>query len=136
MTARVARLVLAISGVVLAWVGIAVLFYPDTFAAANGVLLPDDPSTLSEFRAPGGLLLASAAFVLLAVVRTRHVQAALVLAAAVFGSYGIARLVGFLVDGAPSTALLQAMAAEWCLGIICVVTWVFVNSHKHQMEQR
>lgn len=136
MKARVSRLLLTVAGAVLAGVGISVLFYPASFAAANGVLLANDASTLSEYRAPGGMLLASGAFVLFAAVRRRYSKAGLALSAAVFASYGIARLVGILADGAPSAALLQATAAECGLGLTCFVTWLLVHRREPEIGQR
>ena len=56
MKRQLPRLILAVSGVLLLVIGSAVLFSPESFAAANGVALPDNPSHLSEYRAPGGML--------------------------------------------------------------------------------
>ena len=64
------RALLGVSGLLLLIIGGAVLFYPVVFAAANGIVLPDAPSLLSEYRAPGGLLIASGVLILLGAVRS------------------------------------------------------------------
>lgn len=117
----VPRLVLGIAGLLLLAIGAAVTIDPVAFAAANGVSLPDVPSVLSEYRAPGGMLLASAVLILVSVVRTTMLRTGLALAALVYGSYGAARLVGIVTDGMPSAALAQATGIELLMGSLCLV---------------
>lgn len=114
------RSILGVSGILLLVIGSAVLFNPESFAAANGIVLPDSPSLLSEYRAPGGLLVASAVLILLGAVRTQFIRLGFALAALVYGSYGVSRLVAMALDGMPSAALTQAMVVELFLGSICL----------------
>ena len=121
MNPVVTKSILGLSGALLLIIGAAVLFTPETFATANGIALGDDPSLKSEYRAPGGMLVASAVFVLLGAVRRRYMRSAFALAALIYGSYGIARLIGIGADGMPSEGLVQAMIVELLIGSICLV---------------
>ncbi|MEO1201105.1 MAG: DUF4345 domain-containing protein [Pseudomonadota bacterium] len=116
------RMTLGLAGGLLFFIGASALFNPVDFAAANGVDLAGLPSALSEYRAPGGMLFASAILMLLGSVRARYLKAGLGLAALVYGSYGIARLVGVLFDGPASETLTQAMFVELLIGAICLAT--------------
>ena len=124
MRRMTARAFLGVCGALLLCIGIAVLFQPESFAAANGVALADDPNMRSEYRAPGGMLVASGVLILLGAVRERHTRAAYGLAALVYGSYGVARLVGMGADGLPSAALTQAMVIELLVASICLFVLV------------
>lgn len=53
------RTLLFASGAMLLGIGMAVLFQPITFFAANGATLGTEPSLMSEVRSPGGLLITS-----------------------------------------------------------------------------
>lgn len=123
----VSRMLLLLSGVLLAGIGFGVLFVPESFAAANGMALPNGSDFLSEYRAPGGMLLLSGVFMVYAAARKRAMQAGLGLAALIYGSYGLSRAVGCVVDGLPSAALTQAMVLELIVGALCLVAWVVLS---------
>ena len=120
------RALLGVSGLMLLAIGLSVLFNPVSFAAANGFELPAGPSALSEYRAPGGVLVVSAVVILLSLVHRRQMQLGLMLAALIDGSYGAARLVSIWLDGLPSHALTQATFIELLIGSVCllVVYWL------------
>lgn len=130
------RLTLAMSGILLLVIGSAVLFNPASFATANGMALPDNPSYLSEYRAPGGMLTASGLFLLFAAVRTYYLRMGFALAALVYGSYGISRLVAVAVDGMPSAALTQAMVIELLVGAVCLTALFALNQRENRTGQR
>ena len=113
------QFLLGASGLLLLAIGVGVLLAPHAFFATNGIELGTDPTQLSEVRAPGGLLLACAAFILIGAVRTGLRRSALALAALVFLSYGGARLVSLVLDGTPSTSLMAAGVVELILGALC-----------------
>ena len=130
------RSILGVSGTLLLVIGSAVLFNPESFAAANGIALPDSPSLLSEYRSPGGLLITSAVLILLGAVRTRFIRLGFALAALVYGSYGLSRLVAIAFDGMPSAALAQATAVELLLGSICLAVLLGLNRSRANEGQR
>ena len=128
MKRLVPRAVLAIAGLLLLVVGASVLFNPVEFAATNGIVLPMIPSLLSEVRAPGGLLFVSGILAFVGVVQARSTQSGLALVALIYCSYGAARLLGVLLDGMPSAALVNALFIELSVGVACLATAFWVRA--------
>ena len=116
------RILLSVSGVILLLVGAATLFHPYVFFAAEGVMLGSDPNLLSEIRAPGGLLIGCAIAVLLGAFRQMITLTPLMLAAIVYGSFGLSRLLSIVLDGIPSSSLVGATTVELLIGGLCVVS--------------
>lgn len=106
---------LLLSGLLLLTIGSAILFTPQVFYSHEGILLGSDPSLLSEIRASGGLLASSAVVILLGTVRPTLRSPAIILSTLIYGSFGLARLLGLAIDGAPSDNLLMALAIELAL---------------------
>lgn len=116
----VLKIILFVSGVIGAGIGAAILFVPDAFHASSGIVLGGNASLLSEIRAPGGALLASGILVLSGAFIGRLAFTSAVVAAILYGSYGLSRLLSISLDGLPHTILLQATALEIALGLICI----------------
>jgi hypothetical protein len=115
------RTLLFASGAMLLGIGMAVLFQPITFFAANGATLGTEPSLMSEVRSPGGLLITSGIIVLLGAVRRTLTELALMLSTLVYGTYGASRLVSMVFDGVPSTSVVAATGIEIFVGILSLV---------------
>jgi len=128
MNRFLAQIVLLLAGLILSVIGAAILVAPHALFAKNGVTLGSDPSLLSDIRAPGGLLLASGVVVLLGALRHSMRRQALMLAAMVYGAFGVSRLLAMAIDGAPSESLLWATGTELFLAASCVV-----SLHRHQL---
>ena len=124
------RILLSVSGALLFVVGAATLLQPHAFFAANGATLGNEPSLLSEVRAPGGLLIGCAIVMLLGALRQSISQHALILAAMVYGSLGVSRLVSMVFDGLPSVSLVGATATELIVGALCVVSLTRFKSNQ------
>lgn len=112
---------LGMSGALLLYIGASILLGPLAYQADMGVVLPRDPTLLSDLRAMGGSLLGAG---LLLVVGARW--AALRAAAAVAGatlylSYGLSRVLSVVVDGPPADALLIAAGIELAVGGLLAV---------------
>lgn len=103
---------LFLAGLILLVIGGSILFTPQVFYAGDGILLGRDPSLLSEIRAPGGLLTGSALVILTGLFLPQLRSLALMLAVLVYGSFGLSRLVGLALDGAPSQNLVIATGVE------------------------
>ncbi|MEL6876367.1 MAG: DUF4345 domain-containing protein, partial [Pseudomonadota bacterium] len=101
MTHVSTRIFVGAAGGLLIVVGTGLMFQPHDFSAANGIILGDNPSQLSEIRAPGALLIISALFMLVSVGRARLLESALALITGIYGSYGLARLFSLMIDGPP-----------------------------------
>lgn len=109
---------LFLSGLLLLGIGGAILLVPHGFHASNGIHLGEDPSLLSEIRAPGGLLAASAALILIGAFRRQLRPLAMVLTVLVYGSFGLSRLLGLALDGIPSSGLVGSTAIELIVAAI------------------
>jgi hypothetical protein len=112
------RVLLGLSSLVLLFIGGSILLDPHAFYATNHVVLTQDPSQLSEVRAPAGLLLVSGAWIGAGAFVQAQRRTALQIAAIVYGSYGLSRALGVLVDGWPSEGLVAAMGIELVLGVL------------------
>lgn len=112
MNSRSARTFLFLSGLLLLAIGCGILLVPHAFHASNGIVLGADSSLLSEVRAPGGLLTASAVLILLGAFQASLRPTAMRLTVLVYGSFGLARLLSLALDGIPSTGLVASTVIE------------------------
>ena len=122
---------LSVSGLLLA-IGGTILLVPHTFYASDGIMLGNNPSLLSEIRAPGGLLATSALFILAGAFRPTLRSLALTLTILVYGSFGFSRLVGLSLDGMPSNSLVIATGVELAvaaIGLVILLRYPSVRSH-------
>lgn len=115
------RILLTISGILLFVIGFMILFFPHSFYASNGVTLGNQASLLSEIRAPGGLLIGCAVIILLGVIRQNIMRPALIFAALVYGTFGVARLFSFVIDGMPASSLVAATFLEIIIGMLSLL---------------
>jgi len=100
------------SGLIGAGIGAGLLLDPVAFEASAGIVLGQDPNLLSEVRAPGGALFGLGVMILLGAFLPRLAFTSALVSTVVFGSYGLARLLGVALDGAPGASLVAAMAVE------------------------
>ena len=92
------------------------LLDPIGFYAFSGLELSDDAGLFSEVRGAGGIIRASGLVVGLGAFRHAWTRTPVVLAAMVFMSLGLARLLGIALDGSPGAEVIQGMAIELVLG--------------------
>lgn len=119
MKNRFTTIFLFIAGLLLLVIGGSILLVPQAFhLASNGIVLDNDPNLLSEIRAPGGLLVGSAVCILIGAFRLNLKSLAVVLTVLVYGSFGLARLLGLAFDGMPSTGLVGATVIELIVAAI------------------
>ena len=112
------KLVLLASGLIAIGIGSAILVAPANFYATYGIELTGDASLASEIRAPGGALLAMGLLMLAGVFVAEFAFASTAIAAAVYLSYGLSRLVSMAIDGSPDGGLVAAAALELAIGAI------------------
>lgn len=89
---------------------------PIGFYAFSGLDLPDDAGLLSEVRGAGGIIMVSGLVVGLGAFLHAWSRTSVVLAAVVFLSLGLARLLGIAVDGSPGADVIQGMVIELVFG--------------------
>ncbi|MEM8601047.1 MAG: DUF4345 domain-containing protein [Bacteroidota bacterium] len=119
MTRPAIQLLLALAGLILVTLGMAILVAPHAFFATNGIALGADPSLLSEIRAPGALLALSGLVVLRGAIQRGWTRQSLCAAVLVYGAFGAARLLSIVLDGVPATSLLWATGVELGIAIVC-----------------
>lgn len=124
------KLVLFISGLIASSIGGAILFNPVAFYAANGIDLAGNVSLLNEIRASGGMLLAAGILIISGCFVARLRFTAVVVSCLLYLSYGLSRMLSFVIDGIPSEGLVQAAALEIVIGVVCV--WVFTR-HRERL---
>lgn len=118
MKSRLTFVFLFIAGLLLLVIGGTILLAPHAFHAGNGIVLGHDPSLLSEIRAPGGLLVGSAVLILIGVFRPDRRSLAVMLTVLVYGSFGLARLIGLILDGMPAAGIVAATVIELVVAAI------------------
>lgn len=113
---RVLQILLLASGLLALGIGGALLLDPVGFEAGAGIELGRNASLLSEMRAQGGALLAGGVLIMTGAFVPAMTRASAVVAATVLLAYGLARVLGIMLDGTPSDTLLAATAVELGLG--------------------
>lgn len=116
------RLVLALSGLTAAAVGLAIALDPQAFYADYGIALKPEPNLMSELRAPAVNLAALGLIILSGALVQRLAQGAALLGATVFFAFAMGRILSLTVDGRPSDSVLLSLGIEVVLGLLCL--WV------------
>jgi Domain of unknown function (DUF4345) len=119
---------LVLAGAVALLIGLTLLFSPQSLFIGNPVVLGAGAELYSEIRAPGGLLIVLGGFVLASAGVTAWRTPGLIVSAALYLSYGLARIWSLVVDGHPGDALILAMAIELALGMAALGALVFPAS--------
>jgi hypothetical protein len=92
------------------------LLDPFGFYTFSGLKLSDVAGVLSEVRAAGGVIAFSGLVVGLGAFRHAWSPTSVVLAAVVFLSLGVGRLLGIAFDGSPGAGVIQGMTTELVFG--------------------
>lgn len=92
------------------------LLVPLSFYLFSGLELPNTAGLLSEVRGAGAIIMVSGLVVALGAFRHAWSRTSVMLAAIVFLSLGLARLLGIALDGSPGAGVIQGMAIELALG--------------------
>ena len=96
------------------------LVYPFGFYTFSGLQLSDDAGLLSEVRGAGGIIMFSGLVVGLGAFRHAWSRTSVVLAAVVFLSLVVGRLMGIALDGLPGAEVIQGMAIELVFGVLAL----------------
>lgn len=116
--------ILLVAGGLLLLVGSFILAAPTEFYASNNIDLGANVSLLNELKAPAGMLFAAGLFMVGAVFIRRMVDTATSLAALIYLSYAITRLMSMILDGVPAAGLVQAAALEGIVGLACLTVFM------------
>ena len=113
---RVYKVILIVLALTLVIFGGWRLLDPIGFYAFSGMALSDDAGLLSEVRGAGGIITVSGLVVGLGAFRHAWSRTSVALAAVVFLSLGLARLLGIALDGSPGVDIIQGMTIELAFG--------------------
>ena len=100
------------------------LLNPVGFYAFNGLELSDAAGLLSEVRGAGGIILVSGLVVALGALRHASSRISIVLAALVFLSLGLSRVLAMALDGFPGPGTVKGMAIELVFGGLALFTFL------------
>ncbi|MEX2543068.1 MAG: DUF4345 domain-containing protein [Trueperaceae bacterium] len=110
------KVILIVLGLTLVIFGGWRLVNPIGFYTFSGLTLSNEAGLLSEVRGAGGIILVCGLFVGLGAFRHAWSRTSIVLAAVVFLSLGLARLLGIALDGSPGADVIKGMAIELFFG--------------------
>lgn len=119
-TTLLEKVTLGISGLTAASIGGFILAVPHVFYASYGIALGDNPSLLSELRAPAAGLLTLGVLMLTGIWRSSMIQVSIAAALTVFLAFPAGRLIGFAVDGLPSGGIIGAFVLEIAIAGLCL----------------
>ena len=124
-TSKLLKTLLLVSGLLAMTIGAAILINPTAFYALNEIDLGKNIGLLNEIRASGGMLLAAGILISLGVVVARLTFTSIVVATLLYLSYGLSRILGFILDGIPGDGLVHAAILEMVIGVICL--WAYTR---------
>ncbi|MEM6384842.1 MAG: DUF4345 domain-containing protein [Pseudomonadota bacterium] len=109
---KLEKTTLAISGLTAIGIGGMITLAPHSFYASYGIFLGQDPSLLSELRAPGAGLTTLGLMMLLGIWRSSVAQLAVAATLIVFLAFPAGRFIGIALDGMPSAGIVAALILE------------------------
>ena len=122
------KLTFGAAGATALGIGGVILIAPDPFYQGYAISLGDNPSLLSELRAPAAGLVVLGGTMLAGLVRRGWSQLAFAAALIVFIAWPLGRIVGIVADGLPSDGILGALGLELLIGALLVLArWPFAG---------
>ena len=119
-TSKVLKAILIVLGLLLMGIGLWRLFDPIGFFQNSGITLDNQAGLLSEARATGGAVVGFGLLILLGAFIQKLSYTSTIAAIVLFLGFGVARLIGFAMDGNPGDPLMQGIIIEFALGLIGV----------------
>lgn len=121
---KVLKAILIICGVIFILAGSVALFSPVGFTERNGIDIAGNLSLFSDYRAMGGLILGPGIIILLGAIHHRMAFTSTVVAAVVYMTFSLGRILSILLDGLPAEGLIRATVLETVLGLLAVFALV------------
>lgn len=117
---KLEKVSLVLSGLTAIGIGGMITFAPHAFYASYGITIGEDPSLLSELRAPGAGLATLGLMMLLGIWRSTLAQLAVAAALIVFLAFPAGRFIGLVADGMPSGGIISALVLEIAIAALCL----------------
>lgn len=114
------KIALGFAGLTAVGIGGFILAAPHAFYASYGIILGQDPSLLSELRAPAAGLLTLGVLMLSGIWRAEMALLAVTATFVVFLAFPAGRLIGVAIDGLPSGGIVGALVLEIAIAALCV----------------
>ena len=112
------KITLGISGLTAIGIGGMITFTPHVFYASYGITLGENPSLLSELRAPAAGLTTLGILMLLGIWRSAWAHLAVAATLVVFLAFPTGRFIGLAVDGMPSFGIIAALILEIAIAVL------------------
>ena len=117
---KILKGILILLGLLLIILGSWRLFDPIAFFENSGLVLSDEAGLLSEARATGGIVVGFGLVILMGAFIQRLSYTSTLAAIVLFFGFGIARVIGFALDGNPGEGIIQGIIFEFVLGLVAV----------------
>ena len=117
---KILKGILILLGLLLTVLGSWRLLDPIAFFENSGIVLNNDVGLLSEARATGGVVVGFGLVIILGAFRQRLSYTSTISAIVIFLGFGMARLIGFGLDGNPGEGVIQGIIFEFVLGLLAV----------------
>jgi hypothetical protein len=117
---KILKGILILLGLLLIVIGSWRLFDPIAFFENSGIVLSNEVGLLSEARATGGAVVGFGLIIILGAFNKRLSYTSTISAIVIFLGFGIARLIGFGLDGIPGEGIIQGIIIEFVLGLLSV----------------
>ncbi len=114
------KITLCISGLTAIGIGGMIMLSPHVFYGSYGIILGENPSLLSELRAPAAGLTTLGILMLLGIWRSALAQLAVASTLIVFLTFPAGRFIGLAVDGIPSSGIIGALLLEIAIAALCL----------------
>ncbi len=115
---------LTIAGLLVVYIGLAILLKPIAFYAAYQIELPKSISLMNELRANGSYLIASGAILLAGVLIHSMLLTSLFIGVILFSSFALTRIMSIVFDGIPSANLIYAMGLEFIFAVLLLIALI------------
>jgi len=112
--------ILILLGVFLTIMGFWRLIDPIAFFEYSGLILTNNAGLLNEARGTGGAIIGFGLIILLGAFKKKLTYTSTIVAMVLFFGFGIARVLGFALDGNPGDALLKGIIFEFVFGVLAL----------------
>ena len=117
---KVLKGILILLGLNLTVLGSWRLIDPISFFEFSGLILSNDVGLLNEARATGGVVVGFGLLILLGAFNQKLSYTSTIAAIVLYLGFGVARVIGFVLDGNPGETLIQGIIGEFIFGLLGV----------------
>ena len=120
INSKVLKGILILLGLNLTVLGSWRLVDPITFFEFSGLILSNNAGLLNEARATGGVVVGFGLLILSGAFNQKLSYTSTIAAMVLYLGFGVARVIGFALDGNPGEMIMTGMIGEFVFGLIGV----------------